>query len=126
MLTWEDDVDSPRTAQQGLVDLGDRPAPGRDRKTVRAYLNGERKPGVRGPGRPIRSQPFVDYVRARLGEDPHLWAITLFDELRRAGVRPVLSVADPGDPGPGAAPGVPGVRRCGDRPGERGDRASAG
>ena len=29
--------------------------------------------------------PFVEYVTARLGEDPHLWARTLFDELEELG-----------------------------------------
>ena len=29
--------------------------------------------------------PFLDYVTARLVEDPHLWAITLFDELQPLG-----------------------------------------
>jgi hypothetical protein len=29
--------------------------------------------------------PFLDYVTARLVEDPHLWAITLFDELLALG-----------------------------------------
>ena len=29
--------------------------------------------------------PFVDYVSARLGEDPHLWARTLLDELEALG-----------------------------------------
>jgi transposase len=29
--------------------------------------------------------PFVEYVTARLAEDPHLWAITLFDELQPLG-----------------------------------------
>jgi transposase len=52
----------------------------RDRKTVRAYLNGERQPGVRKRGTDPFA-PFVEYVTARLVEDPHLWAITLFDEL---------------------------------------------
>ena len=29
--------------------------------------------------------PFVEYVTARLAEDPHLWGITLFDELQPLG-----------------------------------------
>jgi hypothetical protein len=29
--------------------------------------------------------PFVDYVTARLTEDPHLWVRTLFDELEVSG-----------------------------------------
>ncbi|MEW3744863.1 hypothetical protein QOZ75_29750, partial [Pseudomonas aeruginosa] len=29
--------------------------------------------------------PFVEFVTARLVEDPHLWALTLFDELQPLG-----------------------------------------
>lgn len=53
---------------------------GRDRKTIRAYLNGERTVGQRQRA----SDPFdafEDYVKARLIEDPHVWAQTLMDEL---------------------------------------------
>ena len=57
---------------------------GRDRKTVRDYLNGKREPGVRK--RAIDPfAPFVEYVTARLVEDRHLWGITLFDELQALG-----------------------------------------
>jgi transposase len=52
-----------------------------DRKTIRAYLNGERTPGQRERAAPDPFDPFVDYVTARLTEDPHLWAATLLDEL---------------------------------------------
>ncbi|MGN6405498.1 IS21 family transposase [Sinomonas sp.] len=52
-----------------------------DRKTIRSYLNGDRAPGVRRRAEPDGFEPFVDYVRARLAEDPHLWAVTLRDEL---------------------------------------------
>lgn len=55
-----------------------------DRKTVRAYLNGDRQPGVRVQA-PDPFEAFVDYVTARLTEDPHLWAQTLLDELRPLG-----------------------------------------
>ncbi|PZU28157.1 MAG: IS21 family transposase, partial [Microbacterium sp.] len=55
-----------------------------DRKTIRAYLNGERQPGVRVQA-PDPFEEFVDYVTARLTEDPHLWAQTLLDELRPLG-----------------------------------------
>jgi hypothetical protein len=54
---------------------------GRDRKTVRAYLRGDRTPGQRRPAKPDDFEPFVAYVRVRFDEDPHLWATTLFDEL---------------------------------------------
>lgn len=58
---------------------------GHDRKTIRAYLNGERTPGQRERAAPDPFDTFVDYVTARLTEDPHLWAMTLWDELRELG-----------------------------------------
>src|SRR5260370_32954571 len=77
---------------------------GRARKTVRSYLSGERAPGQRKPGGPDRFAAYESYCRIRFGDDPHLWATTLFDEvadlgyegaypsftraLRRRGLRP--------------------------------------
>lgn len=58
---------------------------GRDRKTVRKYLSGDHTPGVRARSSPDVFDPFVDYVTARLVEDPHLWARTLLDELEDLG-----------------------------------------
>jgi transposase len=52
-----------------------------DRKTVRAYLNGEREAGVRRSSAPDPLTPFVGYVKARFVDDPHLWASALFDEV---------------------------------------------
>lgn len=84
MLTWEDDVEVHALRKRGWSISAIARHTGRDRKTVRAYLNGDRAPGVR-----VRAvdpfAPFVDYVRARLVEDPHLWVITLFDELAELG-----------------------------------------
>jgi transposase len=54
---------------------------GHDRKTVRAYLNGERVPGTRAPSRPDALAPFVEYLAARFADDPHLWATALYDEV---------------------------------------------
>jgi transposase len=54
---------------------------GRDRKTVRAYLSGQRAPGVRQPANPDPLVPFTPYVAARFVDDPHLWASALFDEV---------------------------------------------
>lgn len=56
-----------------------------DRKTIRAYLNGQREPGNRRRNTPDPFEDFVDYVTARLDEDPHLWAATLLDELQPLG-----------------------------------------
>ncbi|GAC1534776.1 MAG: DDE-type integrase/transposase/recombinase [Marmoricola sp.] len=53
----------------------------RDRKTVRKYLTGDGVAGVRRSSTPDRLGPFVEYVRARFVDDPHLWASALFDEL---------------------------------------------
>jgi len=58
---------------------------GRDRKTVRAYLSGKREPGQRKPAGPGRFAPFESYCRIRFGDDPHLWATTLFDEVADLG-----------------------------------------
>ncbi len=52
-----------------------------DRKTVRAYLSGQRIAGVRRSSVPDPMAPFVDYVKARFADDPHLWASALFDEV---------------------------------------------
>ena len=79
MLTWEDDVEIHALRRQGWTITAIARHTGRDRKTVRDYLNGEREPGCARAADPFA--PFVDYVTARLIEDPHLWAITLFDEL---------------------------------------------
>jgi transposase len=84
MLTWENDVEVHALRNRGWSIAAIARHTGRDRKTVRAYLNGERTPGVRA--RAVDPfAPFVDYVRARLVEDPHLWAVTLFDELLALG-----------------------------------------
>ncbi len=58
---------------------------GRDRKTVRAYLSGERMPGERVPGESDPFEPFEAYVRQRLSDDPHVWASALFDEVAALG-----------------------------------------
>lgn len=51
---------------------------GRDRKTVRAYL--ARPPVGRGRA-PSVLEPFREYLEARFGEDPHVFASVLYREL---------------------------------------------
>src|SRR3954469_25802792 len=80
MITREDDVDIHAPRRQGWTITAIANHVGRDRKTVRDYLNGKREPGVRQRATDPFA-PFVDYVTARLVEDPHLWSVTLFDEL---------------------------------------------
>lgn len=81
MLSEEDDVDIHALNRQGITISEIARRTSHDRKTIRAYLSGQRSPGVRGRAAPDVFDEFVDYVRARLIEDPHLWGVTLFDEL---------------------------------------------
>jgi len=54
----------------------------KDRKTIRAYLSGQRVPGQRKPAGVDRFEPYAEYCRIRFADDPHLWATTLFEEVR--------------------------------------------
>jgi hypothetical protein len=56
---------------------------GRDRKTVRAYLSGEREAGVRVRAEADPFDAVEAYVRQRFADDPHVWATVLFDRSRR-------------------------------------------
>jgi transposase len=85
MLTWEDDVEVHALRKRGWTISAIARHTGLDRKTVRKYLNGDGKPGEGARPSPDPFDPFVDYVTARLVEDPHLWARTLFDELEDLG-----------------------------------------
>jgi len=81
MLTWEEHIDAHALRKRGWTISAIARHLGRDRKTVRGYLAGDRTPGQRKPAGPDGFARFADYVSARLSEDPHLWATTLFDEL---------------------------------------------
>jgi transposase len=85
MLTWEDDVEVHALRKRGWTISAIARHTGFDRKTVRKYLAGDGKPGVRARRGPDPFDPFVDYVVARLTEDPHLWVRTLCDELEVLG-----------------------------------------
>ena len=84
MLTREDDIDVHALYRQGWTISAIARHLGRDRKTVRAYLNG-RESGVRERSLPDPFERFVGYVGQRLKDDPHLWASTLYDELIELG-----------------------------------------
>ena len=81
MLTQEDDVDAHALRKRGWSISAIARHLGHDRKTIRAYLNDERSAGMRALSGEDRFAAFVDYCRERLVEDPHLWAMTLFDEV---------------------------------------------
>lgn len=85
MLTWENDVEVHALRKRGWSISAIARHTGFDRKTVRKYLAGDGTPGVRARPGPDRFEPFAEYVSARLVEDPHLWARSLFDELEELG-----------------------------------------
>ncbi|MGV9671703.1 IS21/IS408/IS1162 family transposase [Gordonia sp. NPDC003504] len=85
MLTWEDEVEVHALHKRGWSISAIARHTGRDRKTVRAYLNGERTPGERKKPEVDPFEKFVEYVTSRLLEDPHLWSRTLCDELEDLG-----------------------------------------
>ena len=85
MITREDDVDAHALHRRGWTISAIARHLGHDRKTIRAYLQGGRVAGERRRAEPDAFESFVGYCRERLGEDPHLWATTLFDELLELG-----------------------------------------
>jgi transposase len=85
MLTREDDVEIHALHQRGWSISAIARHTGRNRRTIRNYLTGVTTPGVRKPVDEGSFGPFVEYVSARLREDPHLWARTLCDELEGLG-----------------------------------------
>jgi transposase len=85
MLTREDDVDAHALHARGWTISAIARHLGHDRKTIRAYVRGDRVAGQRAPAGGDEFALFVDYVRERLAEDPHLWATTLLDELKPLG-----------------------------------------
>ena len=81
MLTQGDDVEVHALAARGWSISAIARHIGRDRRTVRAYLRGDRTPGVRARSVPDPMGPFIPYIGARLIDDPHLWLTTLIGEL---------------------------------------------
>jgi transposase len=81
MLAWEDCVEAQALRTRGWSISAIADHLGHDRKTIRVYLNGERRPGERKPARAEAMEDFLDDCRQRLADDPHLWSTTLFDEV---------------------------------------------
>lgn len=85
MLTQEEDVEIHALRKQGWSISAIARHVDRDRKTVRAYLAGEREAGVREPAEPDAFDRFEPYLRQRLADDRHVWATALFDEVQAFG-----------------------------------------
>ncbi|KJK56705.1 Mu transposase domain-containing protein [Saccharothrix sp. ST-888] len=84
MLTKEEYSDVWELRRQGWSISAIARHLGRDRKTVRAYLDGDRIAGVRSPAQDEFSR-FLPYARQRLADDPHLPASVLYDEVLALG-----------------------------------------
>ena len=85
MLTQEEDVEIHALKKRGWTISEIARHTGRDRKTIRAYLAGQRQPGVRAA---VEEDPFdriEAYVRQRLVDDHGVWGTTLFDEVTALG-----------------------------------------
>ena len=100
MLTQEDDVDAHALRKRGWSISAIARHLGHDRKTIRAYLNGERAAGVRAPAVRGPFDPFVDYCRERLRRGSASVGDDVVRRGRRARLRPVVSDVHP--PAPGA------------------------
>jgi len=114
MLTREDEVEIVALHRRGWSISAIARHTGRDRKTVRAWLRGERRREARRKPSPL--EPYRAYLAQRLADDPHLDATVLlrelralgFDrsyptltrELRRLGLRPVCEVCKRGGHAP--------------------------
>lgn len=85
MLAREEDVEAHALREQGWTVSAIARHMGRDRKTIRAHLDGDRQPGVRAPAGLDPVASFARYCHERLAEDPHLWATALFDEVTALG-----------------------------------------
>ena len=81
MMSTGEDVEAAALRKRGWTISAIARHLGRDRKTVRAYLEGKRTPGVRRRSSPDPLERFVPYLRARFADDPHVWASALFDEV---------------------------------------------
>ena len=67
MLTQGDDVEVHALAARGWSISAIARHIERDRKTVRAYLRGDRTPGVRARSVPDPLEPFIGYISAAVG-----------------------------------------------------------
>ncbi len=88
MLAQEEDVEVHALAKRGWSISEIARHTGRNRKAIRAYLDGVRRPGVRAA---VEEDPFdriEPYVTQHLADDHCVWVIVLFDEVQALGYDP--------------------------------------
>jgi transposase len=83
MLTQENDVEIHALAARGWSQSAISRHTGRDRKTVRKYLTVDAVVSRERAASCL--EPWRGYIEARFGDDPHLPAVALLDELTAAG-----------------------------------------
>lgn len=85
MLSGDEDLEIDALKQRGWSISAIARHVGRDRKTVRGYLNGEREVGVRKRDEPDPFDEIEACVRQRLTDDQLVWATVLFAEVAALG-----------------------------------------
>ncbi len=85
MLTQEEDVEIQALKRRGWSISAIARHTGRDRKTIRAYLAGDREPGVPSKTEVDPFDRVESYVAQRLSDDHGVWATVLFDEVQALG-----------------------------------------
>lgn len=85
MLTWGEAVEVHALQERGWSIAAIARHLGRDPKTIRAYVSGERVPGARRRSAADPLAPFTGYLAARFADDPHIWASALYEEVTRLG-----------------------------------------
>ena len=81
MISRGEDVEAEALRKRGWTISAIARHLGRDRGTIRDYLNGTREPGVRRTSVPDPLGPFKEYLTARLADNAHIWASALYDEV---------------------------------------------
>jgi len=85
MITGNEDMEATALRAQGWSISAIARHLGINRETVRNHLNGSVVAGERRRSEPDVFEEYVPYLRARLTEDPHVWATALYDEVTALG-----------------------------------------
>ena len=85
MLSRGEDVEAHALKERGWSVLAIARHLGRDPKTIRGYLSGERTPGERRRATPDPIEAYKPYLLARFADNPHIWATALYDEVKALG-----------------------------------------
>ncbi|MHB8590292.1 MAG: helix-turn-helix domain-containing protein [Candidatus Dormibacteraceae bacterium] len=85
MLSQEEHVEISALRKRGWTYSAIARHLGITRNTVKAYMRDRRTVGHRRPAGPDLLAPFVEYLSIRLRDDAHVWASSLYDEVRKLG-----------------------------------------